>query len=296
MPDDLPDNQTGHPAADPPEPPGPGPAPIPTRWAQATGGEAGEAYARRMAAATQAAAAAGEDAHGEARFVHDLALRELRRPAARILDAGCGTGRVAIALHELGHPVLGVDGDLSMLRVAAEEQPRIPFWLSDLAALDVPQAAIAAGFDVVVMAGNVVPYLAEGTLDVVLIELARVTRRDGYVVAGFGVHPSELPAGLPVTELAAYDEAAAAAGLELTARYAGWGREPYADDAPYVVSVHRLTSPPPPPKARPAATESGDGETPDAGPLPAGRIRSTRPPADATPAKTRGRGLFRRHR
>lgn len=271
--------------------------PIRTRWSEATGGEAGEAYARRMADAAAAAAAAGADVHGEARFVHELA-----GPAVRVLDAGCGTGRVAIALQRMGHVVLGVDADLSMLRVAADLEPGIPFWLSDLAELDVPQAAIAAGFDVVVMAGNVVPYLAEGTLAHVLAELARVTKRGGFVVAGFGLHPGELPAGVPVTPLADYDAAAVAAGLELAERYAGWGREPFGDDAPYAVSVHRLHTPPPP-----RADNSDVSEPSDAGLLPAGRIRSTRtaePEAAAGPAgaerdgrgdgRRRRRGVFRR--
>ncbi|MCB1252550.1 MAG: class I SAM-dependent methyltransferase [Austwickia sp.] len=270
------------------------PEPIRTRWSEATGGEAGEDYARRMAAAQQQAAQAGEDAHGEARFVHELAPE-----GGRILDAGCGTGRVAVALHALGHPVMGVDADLSMLRVAAELEPRIPFWLADLADLDVPQAAIAAGFDVVVLAGNVVPYLAEGTLPAVLLELARVTKRDGAVVAGFGIHPADLPAGLPAPSLVEYDAAAEAAGLVLAGRYAGWGREEFGEQARYAVSVHRRTDQPRPPRVSVASTEPGvgtsvggptgaptqdggaaaglvGGSTGDRGILPAGRIRSRR--------------------
>lgn len=206
----------------------------PTRWARSTGGEAGEDYARRMAEATRAAAQSGHDVHGEARLVHDLA-----GPGARVLDAGCGTGRVAIALADLGHPVLGVDADLSMLRVAAEHAPGIPFWLSDLASLDVPQAAIAGGFDAVVMAGNVVPYLAEGTLGDVASQLALVTRPGGLLVAGFGLHPSELPSGVPVTDVAAYDAACAAAGWRPVERFVGWGREPFHAGSTYVVAVHR---------------------------------------------------------
>lgn len=268
-----------------------------TRWARATGGEAGEDYARRMAQASADAEAAGRDAHGEARFVHALAERALDRPTARVLDAGCGTGRVAIALHAMGHPVMGIDADLSMLRVAAEVAPKIPFWLSDLAELDVPQAAIAGGFDVVVLAGNVVPYLADGTLPAVLAELARVTRRGGLVVAGFGIHPTDLPAGLPVVGVAEYDAAAAAAGLEPAERYAGWGREPFANDATYAVSVHRLVTPPPP---RDAADQAGSSD--DAGMLPAGRITRPREPliaGDGSDQPSRGglrglRGLFGR--
>ncbi len=232
------------------------PTPIETRWSAAVaagravsaipaqaaathaaepGGDPAADYARTMAARRAAAKAAGEDPDGEARLVHALVA-----PGARIFDAGCGTGRVAVALAELGHPVVGVDADLSMLRVAAEVAPKIPFWLSDLADLDIPQAVIAGGFDAAVLAGNVVPYLAEGSLPAVAAQLASVLRRGGLVVAGFGLTPSHLPAQLPVTTLAEYDAACEAAGLEPVRRYAGWSEEDWRDDSPYVVAVHTL--------------------------------------------------------
>ena len=57
--------------------------------------------------------AEGRDLAGEARFVDALAPR-----AARVLDAGCGPGRVGAFLHALGHTVVGVDVD-PVLIVAA---------------------------------------------------------------------------------------------------------------------------------------------------------------------------------
>jgi 2-polyprenyl-3-methyl-5-hydroxy-6-metoxy-1,4-benzoquinol methylase len=65
------------------------------RWAELTGGQSGEEYAQRFAQL----AASGHDIHGEATF-----CTALLKPAARVLDAGCGTGRIAIRLAELGHP------------------------------------------------------------------------------------------------------------------------------------------------------------------------------------------------
>lgn len=217
--------------------------PPPTRWAQAVGPDAGPDYARRIAEATELARASGDDPDGEARFLHDLLA-----PEARVLDAGCGTGRVAIALAALGHPVVGVDADLSMLRVAAEDAPRIPFWLADLTDLDLPQGVVGAGFDAVVLAGNVVPYLAPGTLDSAMAQVASVTRPGGVVIAGFGVSPAQLPPDLPVTPVGAYDAAASAAGLTPVERFAGWDRAPWREDAPYVVAIHRR---PPRPAAPP---------------------------------------------
>ena len=44
-------------------------------------------------------AAEGTDLAGEARFLDTLLDR-----GSRVLDAGCGTGRVSAALHERGRP------------------------------------------------------------------------------------------------------------------------------------------------------------------------------------------------
>lgn len=85
------------------------------RWAELTGGQAGEEYAQRFARLV----ASGHDVHGEAAFCDALL-----RPDARVLDAGCGTGRIAIRLAELGHRCTGVDVDSSMLAVARRDAPR----------------------------------------------------------------------------------------------------------------------------------------------------------------------------
>ena len=64
-------------------------------------------------------AAAGEDVHGEATFVAGFQPRS-------VLDAGCGTGRVAIELRrrgvEKGQSIetVGVDADSGMLTAALE--------------------------------------------------------------------------------------------------------------------------------------------------------------------------------
>ncbi len=74
----------------------------------------GDAYEARW----EALAAAGEDIHGEARFV-------LRYPGRRVLDAGCGTGRVARELARQGRTVVGVDVDPAVLRTARERAPAL---------------------------------------------------------------------------------------------------------------------------------------------------------------------------
>ena len=185
----------------------------------------GVRYADRFAAA----AAAGQDVHGEASFVHALA------PDARVLDAGCGTGRVAIRLAELGHDVVGVDLDASMLARARRDAPDLSWFVEDLAelALDLPP------FDVVLTAGTVIPLVAAGAEARVVAALARHIRPGGLLVSGFGLDPAHLPlAEAPVT-LGMYDGWCAAEGLELAERFSTWARDPYAGGG-YAVSVHRL--------------------------------------------------------
>ena len=67
----------------------------------------GEAYQRRF----DELRASGADVHGEATFV-------LSFSPSSVLDAGCGTGRVAIELARTGVDVVGVDADQSMLATA----------------------------------------------------------------------------------------------------------------------------------------------------------------------------------
>jgi 2-polyprenyl-3-methyl-5-hydroxy-6-metoxy-1,4-benzoquinol methylase len=63
-------------------------------------------------------AAAGRDLAGEARLLDAMVGR-----GARILDAGCGPGRVAAELARLGHDVVGVDVDPVLIEAAIEDHP-----------------------------------------------------------------------------------------------------------------------------------------------------------------------------
>jgi SAM-dependent methyltransferase len=198
-----------------------------TRWDRLTGGTSGEEYAARFAAL----AARGEDVHGEATFVDGLV-----EPGSRVLDAGCGTGRVATRLAALGHVCVGVDVDASMLAVARREAPDITWVLGDLADLPV-EVRDRAPYDLVVLAGNVVPLLAEGTLPAVVAGLADAIAPGGLLVAGFGLDAAHLPPGCPVTPLAEYDDAATA--LTPVDRFSTWQAAPFDEGAGYVVTVHR---------------------------------------------------------
>lgn len=164
--------------------------------------------------------AAGHDIHGEADFVASLSVRS-------VLDAGCGTGRVAIELARRGLDVVGVDADPAMLEVARRKAPQLAWVEADLVDVD-----LGRRFGAIVLAGNVMIFLAPGTEGPVLANLVRHLESGGRLVAGFSTE-----AGL---DLATYDRLAVAAGLELVERWATWSREPEAPGGTYAVSVHRL--------------------------------------------------------
>ena len=166
-------------------------------------------------------AARGVDVHGEVAF-----LLSLDPAPASVLDAGCGTGRVAIELARRGVAVAGVDVDGSMLATARKTAPDLDWSEHDLATLDLGRV-----FDVVVMAGNVPLFTPPGTHAAVVAGCALHVRPGGALVAGF-----QLGRGYALDE---YDEHCAAAGLGLAERYAGWAREPFGPGGDYAVSVHR---------------------------------------------------------
>lgn len=200
-----------------------------SRWEELTGGTSGENYAARFAALADS----GKDMHGEAQLCAALV------PAgARVLDAGCGTGRVMIRLAELGYDCVGVDRDASMLAVARRQAPELPWIQADLATLDLAELQVAADFDLVVAAGNIFPLLAAGTEAAVVGRLAATLRPGGLMVAGFGLDEAHLPVPPGIT-LPQYDAYCAAAGLAFADRFATWDAHPY-EGGGYAVSIHRL--------------------------------------------------------
>jgi ubiquinone/menaquinone biosynthesis C-methylase UbiE len=171
--------------------------------------------------------AEGHYLHGEA----DLVAGLLGEPPAQILDAGCGTGRVAIELARRGYDTVGIDVEQSMLDAARAKAPGLTWILGDLSSAEVPDSH----FDLVVAAGNVMIFVELGTEAAVVTNLARTVVPGGLVVAGFQI-------GRQLT-LARYDALCESAGLELANRWATWERAPYAG-GDYAVSAHRRRTDP----------------------------------------------------
>ncbi len=164
-------------------------------------------------------AADGADVHGEADFVHAL-------EGSRVLDAGCGTGRVAVELARRGWTAVGVDNDADMLDRARVHDPAIRWELADLATVDLGER-----FDVVVMAGDVLNYVRPGDESRVVMNLARHLERGAHLVSGASMAEPD--------QIHHYDNWCRSAGLETVARYASWARIPFDRPGHYAVSVHR---------------------------------------------------------
>ncbi|WP_431921106.1 class I SAM-dependent methyltransferase [Micromonospora wenchangensis] len=194
----------------------------PTRWATETGPEHSQWYIDRF----RRLAAEGADLAGEARLVDAVVA-----PGSRVLDAGCGTGRVGAALAARGHRVVGVDADTVLVEAARTDHPG-PRWLvADLATLDLAADGEAEPFDAAVVAGNVMAFVAAGTEPAVLTRIAAHLRPDGVVLVGFGLDRGY--------RLDHFDSDLAGAGLRLEQRFATWDLRPWRDDADFAVSLLR---------------------------------------------------------
>lgn len=194
------------------------------RWFTDHGPEHSQWYIDRF----RTMASRGADLAGEARLVDAMLPRQ-----ARVLDAGCGTGRVGGELARRGHTVVGVDVDPALIAAAESDHPG-PTWLvGDLAELNLPARGIRDPFDAAVIAGNVLAFVAAGTERLVLQRVGAHVKPDGFVIIGLGTDR-----GYPTANM---DADAAAAGLRLEHRFATWDLRPWHDDADFAVTVLRVS-------------------------------------------------------
>jgi len=162
-------------------------------------------------------AAAGHDLFGEARTVDAMAPR-----GGRILDAGCGPGRLAGELARRGHEVLGVDVDPVLIEEATRtyaELPNATWAVGDVSDPDLPAFAGVEPFDVILCAGNVVTFMAEGTQREALANFSRLLAPRGRAIIGFGLGRGY-----------AYDtflEDVEAAGLTVHSLHSTWELHPF---------------------------------------------------------------------
>lgn len=171
-------------------------------------------------------ASAGSDLAGEARLVDAMLAR-----GSRVLDAGCGTGRVGAFLAAAGHDVVGVDLDPVLVDAARQDHPG-PRWLvGDLAELDLPAQGVVDGFDAVVCAGNVMTFVAPDTRREILRRMLLHLRDGGRVVVGFGAGRGY--------DFGEFRADVAAVGLVPDLLLSTWDLRPYEDGSDFLVAVLR---------------------------------------------------------
>ena len=195
---------------------------------------AGPQHSRRYANRWRGFAPEGRDIDGEARLVDAMVPRH-----ARILDAGCGQGRVGGYLARAGHQVVGVDVDAYLIDEAKRQFPDATWLVGDLAQLlhvlidgleNSPHDDTAPAFDVIICPGNVLTFVAAEDRAKVLQGFAEVlVQEGGRAIIGFGAGRG--------WDFAEFETAAQGAGLAVVQRYSTWDLRAFDDESQFLVAV-----------------------------------------------------------
>ena len=189
----------------------------PSRWQQA-GPEAAAGFGRKFADLV----AGGQDVDGEARLADTLLPR-----GGRVLDVGAGMGRVTAALTARGHRVTGLEPDPALVAQARATYDGIEVVHADVLALG-DGLLDGERFDLVVVVGNVMVFLAEGTERETLSLLRSRLAEGGRLLVGF--HLVEAPAHARAYPAAEFTADAEAAGLRVDARFGSYELHPPNDE------------------------------------------------------------------
>ena len=179
-----------------------------TRW-EAAGEDVrfyGETFGRLVAS--------GQDVDGEARLADALCGR-----GSRVLDVGSGMGRVAAALQARGHHVTAIEPDAALVAQSRRTYPGLEVLETDALAY-----ATEDRFDLVVLVGNVMVYLAEGSERDVLARVGSLLAEGGRVLVGF--HLSGVPRGARSYPAAEFVADVEAAGLVVQHRFGTYELHP----------------------------------------------------------------------
>ena len=125
-------------------------------------------------------------------FHREIFLSSLPPPPARVVDVGCGEGRVDRDLKAIGYEVVGVDGSPTMIAAAREADPDGEYLVADAATLPLPDGSA----DVVVAFMS--PHDMDD-LDGALREMARVLVPGGHLRLAI-VHPINSAGRFPTRE------------------------------------------------------------------------------------------------
>lgn len=162
----------------------------------------------------------GKDIDGEARLIDALSARY-----ARILDAGCGTGRLGGYLAKRGHTVFGVDIDPVLIGYAQQDFPEATWTVGDLSTDPIE----AHDIDIAVSAGNVMGFLAVDGRKPALENIFQALRPGGRFVVGFGRGRG--------WEFNDFLTMCCAVGFHRQHQFASWDLEPFTAESGFLVAV-----------------------------------------------------------
>lgn len=197
----------------------------PTRWA--LGGARSTGYGERFAELM----AEGHDVVGEARLADAMVPR-----GSNILDAGSGMGRVGAHLLDAGHTVVAAEPDPTLVQQSRRTYPELPVLPHEILELTpgvLADAGHPAAFDLIVVVGNVMTFVANGTEVAVLQRLRSLLAPEGRILAGF--HLSGGPDTARDYAPEEFIADATAARMQVDHRFGSYDLRP-ADDA-YAVWV-----------------------------------------------------------
>jgi 2-polyprenyl-3-methyl-5-hydroxy-6-metoxy-1,4-benzoquinol methylase len=172
----------------------------------------------------------GRDLNGEARLIDAMVKRN-----SRILDAGCGPGRVGGQLALLGHDVLGVDLDSKLIDKAKSEYPGAKWLTQDLSELNLSPSDAPNEFDCIVSAGNVMTFLDPETRCEVIGNLAKYLAPGGRLVIGFGADRGY--------EFDDFFKDAKSVGLKEQLNLSTWDILPFEKTSMFLVAIFTLDLP-----------------------------------------------------
>lgn len=191
-------------------------------------------HSRRYANRWRGFVREGRDIDGEARLVDAMAPRH-----ARILDAGCGQGRVGGYLAKAGHRVVGVDVDAYLIDEAKRQFDGATWLVGDLAQLpqvlndgleNTPEGDTTTTFDVIICPGNVLTFVATEDRLKVLQGFAEVLNPEGgRAIVGFGAGRG--------WDFADFENTVQEAGLKVAQRYSTWDLRPFDGESQFLVAV-----------------------------------------------------------
>ncbi|MDK4293035.1 class I SAM-dependent methyltransferase [Corynebacterium propinquum] len=174
--------------------------------------------------------AEGKDIDGEARFIDALSPR-----GARILDAGCGTGRAGGPLIDRGHTVAGIDLDPVLINHAKHDFPNGEWHVGDLGSAtlyDQPELGHMRGsFDVVFSVGNVLGFIDPVDREHAIENLYAPLRPGGRAVLAFGAGR-----GWGFSE---FLDSCTAAGFAQDLLLSSFNIEPFDTDSDFLIAVLR---------------------------------------------------------